>query len=272
MPRKLGQHFLHDLKFAARLVKAADISSGDHVAEVGPGRGALTNLIVQARPSMLTLIEVDSELVGGLRAKYADQRWVSVMEADARTLDPVGLPEGPAGRDYKLVGNLPYYAAAPIIRNFLESGRAPTIAVVMIQKEVATEMAATPGSMGLLSIGVQVFAEVEVLFDVPPSAFRPPPRVTSSVVRLKVLPAPRTGDVSTREFFGVVRAGFRAPRKVMANSLALGLGIGGDEARRALELSGIDPGRRPATLSITEWVTLCATRRDSRSAAGADGK
>ena len=255
MPRRLGQHFLADGSYAARIVRAAPISADDTVVEVGPGRGALTNIVVQQKPRALTLVEFDPELADALKHRYSGQDRVSVVEGDARTVDPAGLP-GIGDAPYKLVGNLPYYAASPIVRNFLESVRPPAVMVVMVQKEVAAEMTAQPGEMGLLSIGVQLYADAERLFDVPPSAFRPPPKVTSAVVRLTALPQPRIARESREQFFELVRAGFRAPRKQMRNSLAMGLDITGEEASGVLAAAGVDASRRAATLSLEEWGAL----------------
>ena len=236
-------------------MSALRIAHEDVVVEIGPGRGALTHLLVQAAPRALTLAELDHEMAEALRGKYADRPFVTVVEADARTVDPAALP-GLGARPYKLVGNLPYYAASPIIRNFLESSHPPAVMVVMAQREVAAEMAAQPGEMGLVSVGVQLYADVEKLFDVPPAAFRPPPKVTSSLVRLTVLPEPRLDIDSTSAFFALVRAGFRAPRKQIRNSLAIGLDAPPAVAGAALERAGVDPQRRPATLSLEEWGKL----------------
>jgi 16S rRNA (adenine1518-N6/adenine1519-N6)-dimethyltransferase len=123
----------------------------------------------------------------------------------------------------------------------------------MVQREVANEMAASPGDTGLMSLGVQMYADVEKLFEVPPSAFRPPPKVTSAVVRLTVLPQPRVAVDSEAAFFSLVRAGFRAPRKQLRNSLALGLGVPLELAAQTLARAGIEASRRPSTLSLEEW-------------------
>jgi 16S rRNA (adenine1518-N6/adenine1519-N6)-dimethyltransferase len=137
--------------------------------------------------------------------------------------------------------------------------------VVMVQREVAGEMAAQPGEMGLLSVCVQLYANVEKLFDVPPAAFRPTPKVTSSVVRLSVLPRPRLTLDSAESFFRLVRAGFRAPRKQMRNSFAIGLGVASEDAGRLLAAAGIDPSRRAATLSLSEWSAVYRVWREGRS-------
>jgi 16S rRNA (adenine1518-N6/adenine1519-N6)-dimethyltransferase len=262
LPRRLGQHFLTDGSIAARTVRAARVSRDDQVIEVGPGRGALTHLIVQAAPRSLTLVEADANLASALKAKYAGMPWVCVVCGDARstqTADLPGLGPGP----YKVLGNLPYYAASPIIRNFLEGSRPPALMVVMVQREVAAEMAAGPGEMGLLSVGVQLYADVERLFDVPSAAFSPPPRVVSTVVRLTVLPRTRIELDSPEEFFALVRAGFRAPRKQLRNSLAMGLDEAPAVASALLTAAGVDPVRRPETLSVQEWGAVYRAWRES---------
>jgi 16S rRNA (adenine1518-N6/adenine1519-N6)-dimethyltransferase len=236
-------------------VRAANITSEDNVVEIGPGHGALTHLIVQAAPRSLILVEIDPGLAAALRERYANRDWVHVVEMDARTADPESLPGTWQGA-YKLLGNLPYYAASPIIRKFLESTRPPALMAVMVQREVADEMTARPGKMGLISVGVQLYADVEKLFDVPPEAFRPPPNVMSSVVRLTPLRRPRLDLDSTEAFFELVRAGFRAPRKQLRNSLALGLNIPGAASSEVLARASLDPVRRPATLSLDEWGGL----------------
>ena len=267
-PRRLGQHYLRDPVVAARVVAAAELARGDTVVEVGPGRGALTHRIA-GKVARLILIEVDSGLAAQLRERYAGDRSVEVMEADARHLDPAQLP-GPSDGPYKVIGNLPYYAATPIIRRFLESAPPPRLMVAMVQREVAREMTARPGKMGLLSVAVQLYARVERVCDVPPRAFAPAPKVHSTVVRLDVLDRPALELDSTEGFFVVVRAGFSAPRKQLRNSLANGLRVPAGEVGTLLSDVGIDGTRRAATLSLAEWGVLyrawegrADTRRES---------
>ena len=253
-PRRLGQHFLKDPSVAERVVAAADLARGDTVVEVGPGRGALTRRLA-GKVARLILVEVDTRLAAQLRDRYAGDGSVEVMEADARHLDPARLPRLPDG-PYKMIGNLPYYAATPIIRRFLESTHPPRLVVAMVQREVAREMTAAPGKMGLLSVAVQLYARTAKVCDVPPRAFAPPPKVHSTVVRLDVLDSPALDLCSTRGFFDVVRAGFSAPRKQLRNSLANGLRVPAGEAQALLLDAAIDGARRPATLSLAEWGAL----------------
>ena len=256
-PRRLGQHFLEDSSIVDSIIAAADLRSTDTVVEIGPGRGALTGELV-SRSGRVLLIEYDDDLADGLAAKYEANPGVRVLNADARDfgsdLDP-WLTEGP----YKVVGNLPYYAANPIVRNFLESTRKPTTMVIMVQREVARDMAAQPGEMSLLSVAVQVYAEAVHVIDVPPECFNPPPKVHSTVLKLTPTPVPTVRFESAEDFFDLVRKGFKSPRKQLHNSLSDGLFIPLQDARSLVELTGFETSRRPATLSIADWQVLYDT-------------
>ena len=256
-PQRLGQHFLEDSSVVDSILAAAELRSTDTVVEIGPGRGALTGELVN-RSGRVLLIEYDTDLADRLELKYQDNPGVRVLNADARDfgsdLDP-WLTEGP----YKVVGNLPYYAANPIVRNFLESTRKPSLMVVMVQREVARDMTAQPGDMSLLSVAIQVYAKAEHIVDVPPECFNPPPKVHSSVIKLSPTPEPTVQFESAEDFFNLVRKGFKSPRKQLHNSLSDGLFIALQDARMLVELTGFETSRRPATLSIADWQVLYDT-------------
>ncbi|MFP6594612.1 MAG: 16S rRNA (adenine(1518)-N(6)/adenine(1519)-N(6))-dimethyltransferase RsmA [Dehalococcoidia bacterium] len=261
--RSLGQHFLKDSAISARIVDAARIAPGETILEVGPGRGAITGMLAD-KADQLVLIELDGALAEMLSERYESRDNVRVIESDARDLnfeEGGDVPEV-VGRPYKVVANLPYYAAANIIRRFLESNNPPTEIVVMIQREVALEMAAAEGKMGILSIATRFYADTEVLFDVPGSAFIPPPKVVSSVIRLvRRQDKPLELDDEDR-FFKFVRAGFKAPRKQLHNSLARGLIIEVAQASDIIARADLDSMRRPRTLSIAEWGRLYAAHSE----------
>ena len=185
MPRRrLGQHFLRDSSVAQRIVDAADISVGDVVIEIGPGNGALTHHIVDAASyagSSVILVEIDPKYAVLMEDKFASNPDVRIVCADARDVNFEDLPELAGGNRYKVVANLPYYAGTPIVRSFLEREAQPASLTVMLQREVARDMCAKPGKMSLLSLAVQIYAEPKKLFDVSPGAFRPPPKVHSTV-------------------------------------------------------------------------------------------
>jgi len=248
--RSLGQNFLIDQTVAQRVVDTLDLTPTDTVVEIGPGRGALTTLLAEW-PGRLTAVEMDDALAPELARRYSSDDAVTIVHGDALELDLADLVQ--PGTAYKMVGNLPYNVASPIIRRFLTAGHRPRLMVVMAQLEVAEAMAAAPGGMTYMSVEVQLRASVEVLFPVPPEAFRPRPRVTSAVVAL----IPHRESVldleSEERFLEVVRAGFSARRKQLHNSLGRGLDLGAVDVRTVLETAGIDGTRRAQTLALPEW-------------------
>ena len=251
--KSLGQHFLADTRIAGRILDAADLSPDDVIVEIGPGRGVLTKRMVN-RVNRVVAVELDGELAEALPSRLDFPVNLTCVKADARDVDLTELiaPD----TSYKVVANLPYYAANPIIRRLLESEPKPDILVVMVQQEVAKNMVAQPGDMGILSVATQFYARVKMVCSVSPKSFRPSPKVTSAVVRLDVLPAPAVDVASEEGFFTVVRAGFAAPRKQLRNSLSQGLGIEPIVGGRVLEEAGIDATRRPQTLDIPEWASI----------------
>ena len=269
-PRKsLGQHFLSDSRIVARIVEAAELSQADTVVEIGPGRGVLTRRLVE-RAGRVIAVELDSRLCDELPSRLDSPPNLQCVQADARDCDLNSLADGASS--YKVVGNLPYYAANPIIRRTLESPSPPSMALFMVQKEVADSMTAQPGDMGLLSVATQYYADARTVCSVPPSAFRPPPKVRSALVRLDVRPDPAVEAPDREEFFDLVRAGFSAPRKQLHNSLSNGLAVDGRFGWELLERAVIDGKRRPATLSMQEWASVARAwalmKQETASSAG----
>lgn len=253
-PRKeLGQHFLRDRGVARDIADAVRPPADGFVLEVGAGTGELTAELLQ-RHGAVVAIELEPRLVRYLRRRFAGHGRLRVIEGDARTID-LAFELGPAAR-YAAVGNLPYYAANPIVRHLLESQPTPTELVVMLQREVAREVVVADGKRSLLAISIQVYSEPEYLFSVPPEAFDPPPKVWSGVVRLRVRPEPLVPAHRREAFFALVARTFRNPRKQIHNALAQGVWLPKGGAHEALATAGIDPRRRPETLSIGEWLAL----------------
>ena len=247
-----------------RIIEAAELSDGDVVVEVGPGRGILTRALAD-RASRVVAVEIDDVAARTLSEEFADRPHVSVLAADVREIDVDSLVA--AGTPYKMVANLPYYAASPIIRRFLGAVRKPQTMVVMVQREVARTMVAGPGRMGLLSIAVQIYGSPRIVGYVPPKAFRPAPKVTSAIVRIDVYPRPVVAFDSEDHFFALARGAFSAPRKQIRNSLANGLRIPAQAAEAMLSSAGVDPRRRPQTLSLPEWGNLYRAFRQDFPAA-----
>jgi len=236
------------------------------VVEIGAGTGLLTARLAEVA-THLVAVEVDPSLVAGLREKFAGTSNVSVVEADVmESLPEQILARAGRGLPYIVVGNLPYYIGTAIVRRFLETPGKPRRMVVMLQSEVAANVCAKPGQMSYLSAQVQLYAAARVLFQVPPRAFRPPPKVRSAVVRLDVLDGPAVEVDDTRAFLELVRAGFAAPRKQLRNSLAVGLRLMGAEVDRMLAEARIEGSQRPALLSLQDWKRLYYAYRASGAA------
>ena len=262
-PRKaLGQHFLVDGRLPGRILRAAAVGPEDTVIEIGPGRGALTRQLIGTAREVIG-VEMDAELASSLPGRLKNPSNLRIVQADAREVDPAALI--PANRSYKLLGNLPYYAANPILRHFLEEvDHKPSRMVVMVQKEVAESMVGAGGRMSLLAVSIHLYAVPRIICDVPPSAFRPSPKVTSTVVRLDPHLSQAIEPHEAPDFFRVVRAGFSAPRKQLRNSLGMGLGIPAAESQHLLEAASLDPTRRPGSLAPEEWKALWAAVRQRR--------
>lgn len=251
MPRKLGQHFLRDRSVLAKIVATLELTSEDHVLEIGPGQGVLTRELA-SRAGAVTAVELDAGLAERLRGEFRDLEGVRIITANALHVDPRDL----LPPLYKLAGNIPYYITGALIRKYLGERRKPKLAVLMVQMEVAQSMLAVPGAMSLVSVGTQLFARPSLVTGVSPEAFTPPPKVRSAVVKLEVLPEPPISIPGEAVFFRVVRAGFGTKRKQLANSMAQGLDVTKERSLHLLDQADILPTRRAQELSLEEWGRL----------------
>ena len=249
VPRKrFGQHFLHDPGILARIVASVAPRPDDRIVEIGPGEGALT-LPLLRKAGHLTAIELDRDLIEPLRVKAQGVGELSIISADALTVDFRALANG---CKIRLVGNLPYNISTPILFHCLEHAGAIDDMHFMLQKEVVDRMAAAPGSKtyGRLSVMLQLRCTVEPLLHVPPGAFRPPPKVDSAVVRLVPLPAQQLPDVDFALVEKLVRAAFGQRRKTLSNALS-------DHASAAdIGAAGLDPRARAEQLAPEAYVAL----------------
>ena len=255
--KALGQHLLVSEGVLDGIVEAAELSGDDLVVEVGPGTGLLTSRLLESAGHVIA-IEIDSAMVDQARTKLSEHQNLTLIHGDIRDQSPTELT---GGRPYVVVANLPYYAASPTIRLFLESHHAPQRMVVMAQREVAQQITASGGKSSLLTIAIQVYADARIVRRVRPGSFVPAPGVESAVVRLDVLPEPRVPDDLLPHFFTVARAGFSAPRKQLRNSLSGGLGVSAESVDAALASVGVDGRRRAETLEIGEWMPLAMVLR-----------
>ena len=246
---RLGQHFLHDPEVIERSIAAIAPRPGEAFVEIGPGRGALT-LPLLARAGELDAIEVDRELAGRLNPRPG----LRVHVGDALTWPLARLARG--GLRLRVAGNLPYYLSTPLLFRLFEQAGCIEDMHFMLQREVVERMTARPGTAeyGRLSLMVRCHAEATALFEVPPEAFRPPPRVWSAFVRLRLLRPPPVTDVGG--FRQVVTRAFTHRRKRLGNALR---GMIDEPSIRA---RGIDPNRRPGTLSFEEFAELARAAAD----------
>lgn len=278
-PKKsLGQNFLIDPVHLARIAAAADLGPTDTVLEIGPGLGALTELLA-AQAGRVIAVELDDRLIPYLRAGFAARPHVTIVHGDILELAPEelvrdalrlerpGPPDQRAGPEvrepapavpYKVVANLPYYITSAAIRHLLEAKLPPELLVLTVQREVAERMVASPPKMSLLALGVQFYCTAQIVARIPAGAFRPVPKVDSAVVRLVRRSGPVVPGVAAEEYFRIARAGFSRPRKQLRNSLAGGMRVPPSQAEAWLEAAGIDPRRRAETLALKEWGRLAS--------------
>jgi len=251
----LGQRFLVDRGVLQTIVEAAELSPADDVLEVGPGPGVLTAQLAE-RARSVTAVEIDERMVAVLRDTLAGRDNVRVVRADALEVDLFGVGER---RPTRIVANVPYQITTPLVERFIGDERRPPLVVVLVQEEVARRMVATASSgkeRGYLSVFVQSFADGKIVRRVPPSAFRPAPKVSSAVVALRTRVRPAFAPLDRTAFLRFVSDAFRHRRKQLRGALGHEAGVDPERAVAALRDCGIEPRRRAEELTLDEWVAL----------------
>ena len=249
-PKKsLGQHWLKDPEILADIAEAAELTGDNVVLEIGPGLGTLTSRLL-ARANSVTAVEFDADLARKLPGQFPGKR-LTVVNQDILQFDLNQLP-----KNYKVVANVPYYITSKIVEKLMTAENKPSIAVLLVQKEVAERIAAEAGNMSVLSVSVQIFAEAELDIEVSRQFFTPPPKVDSQVVVLRTRNNPLITPEDQRDFFRIVKAGFSAKRKKLRSSLSGGLGISKSVAEELLKNAGISPDARAEDLAIEDWKKL----------------
>lgn len=268
-PKKnLGQHFLEDESVVERIVQEVGPRRDETIVEIGPGRGILTARLAREAGRLLA-IEFDRDLVPALFEKFGALTNFELLEGDALTVDLCAMIS-PA-KKARVVANLPYYISTAILQRLINQRACLEEMVLMLQREVVDRIIAAPSSSdrGFLSVLVEAYCETDKLFDVPPTAFRPVPKVWSTVVRLTVRPQIAIDVEDETLLWRVVSAGFAQRRKTIFNNLRSTTpdlrsqieSVGG--AREVLGLSQIEPRRRAETLSLEEWARLTQAIADS---------
>lgn len=250
--KSLGQHWLTDQASLQAMCEAAKVRADDTVLEIGPGLGTLTELLVQTAGSVVA-VEFDAKLATELPGRVASAK-LEVVTSDILQFDFTTMPPG-----YKVVANIPYYLTSNLVRVMSETPNPPGVAAILVQKEVAERVAAKPGDMSILSVTAQYYWEVGLGMVVSAELFTPPPKVDSQILILTRRAQALFSDMSAKDYFRVVKAGFSQKRKTLANSLSGGLGIGRDAALDLCSRAGVDPQRRAQTLTLEEWHSLAVT-------------
>lgn len=251
--KSFGQNFLVDPNPIHAIIAALDLRDSDVVVEIGPGRGALTEQLIE-RCGRVIAIELDRDMVSVLKQKFAGAENFRIVDRDALKIDWNELAEAEGSR-IKLVANLPYNISTAILQRLIDSRNAFSAMILMFQREVVERITAPAGSgeRGFLTVMTEAYTQAEKLFDVSPGSFRPVPKVWSSVVRL----VPRETspfDADPKVFRALVSTAFRQKRKTILNNLK-SMPAARDPAE-LLRNAGIEPSRRAETLSIEEWESL----------------
>jgi len=255
--KRLGQHFLHDPAVIARLVETIAPGPVDNMVEIGGGRGALTLPLLETVET-LHVVELDQRMADHLVAVVAEPRRLILHRGDALRFDFSSLAVGP--ESLRVVGNLPYNISTPLLFHLLSHRAAIKDMHLMLQKEVATRITASPGGKdyGRLTVMLAPWVDAQACFDIGPGAFSPPPKVWSTVIRLTPRPAPRFPLEDEARFSALVARVFSMRRKTLGRSLS------GWLSREQIEAAGIDPGERPERLFPEDFGRLAELGSDDR--------
>ena len=257
----LGQNFLVEKRVASALLRAAELSGRDTVLEVGPGMGTLTQELAGA-VGLVIAVEKDPVMVEILKETVVKEHPnVKVLQGDILKMkfqaanSEVSIVNGQLSNvSYRVVANLPYYITSPVLRMFLEAEKKPELLALMVQKEVAQRICAKPPDMSMLAVSTQFYAVPKIIAYVRKTAFWPRPKVDSAIV--KIVPNKEKPVVAPDTFFRVVKAGFKQPRKQLANNLATELNLSRQETESLLKKADIKPEQRAETLSLKDWINL----------------
>ncbi|MBI4132167.1 MAG: ribosomal RNA small subunit methyltransferase A [Candidatus Sungbacteria bacterium] len=252
--RRLGQHFLKSEAVLRDIIAAAELSPGDTVLEIGPGTGILTRALA-ARTQTVIAVEKDAELFRALEKNFKREGVTNVRLIGGDILK-IGFEELGLPALYAVVANIPYYLTSRLIRKLLECDPAPERMLLTLQKEVAERITARPPHMNLLALSVQSYAKPELLFTIPASAFSPPPKVTSALIRIADISREFfiQNRIREEDFFALIRQAFQHKRKQLAASLAVSYPR--NTILRTLEAAGLPLTARPQELALEHWATL----------------
>lgn len=250
--KKLGQNFLVNPEVLKNIIKAAELTKDDHVVEIGPGLGILTEQLTQ-HAGKVTAVELDRGIIPTLQKNLAKATNLEVLHQDALKYE---LPTTP----YKLVANIPYYITSPILNHFLSEAdeekkqMRPSIIVLLVQKEVAQKICVKDGDQTILSLEVQAFGKPSIVCTVGRNSFFPQPNVDSVVIKIQTFPKPRISN--SKIFFKLIKAAFSQKRKKISNTLPPALKLTQEQEQQLFADSKISPDLRPQNISLDKWEAL----------------
>lgn len=260
--KRFGQNFLASHSALQKVLSAADVRQSDIILEIGPGLGALTFELAK-RARRVVAVEKDRMMVQILQnlAKQHKLTNIEIIQKDARDITIEDLTRWEMGektKSYKIVANLPYYIATPIIRKFLEIECPPALLVCTIQKEVARRIMAKPPRMNVLALSVQFYANPEIITTIPSMAFWPKPEVDGAVIKITPLKE-RPDEEFSKQFFSVIKAGFRQPRKKLISNLEHALPAPKEKLRATLRPENIPDSARAQDIELSKWISITKT-------------
>jgi len=250
--KKLGQNFLINEKAADKFIEALQLSKEDVVVEAGSGTGFLTEKLSQ-RAKTVIAIEKDEKMVEISKENLKNLKNIKFIKGDILKESDKEIS---GVSSYKLCGNIPYYITSALIRKFLECEKKPESMVLIIQKELAQRITASPPKMSMLAVSVQFYSKPKTITYVSKKNFWPSPKVDSAILRITPLINAGKKPINADLFFKIVKAGFSHPRKKILNNLSKVLKLNKEETKLQLIKNSIDPGRRAETLNIEEWKRL----------------
>lgn len=257
--KRLGQNFLVDPNIAEKIISACEIDKNDHVIEIGPGFGQLTEGLCRKSKSV-TAVEVDKKMCQALRENTREIGNLDIVCGDFLEFDIAGYLDGKGIKKVKIYGNLPYYITSPILVHILENKKRVDSVYILVQKEVAKRLSAGPGTAdsGAITCFTQYHSIPKILFNVSKGAFYPQPEVDSAFMKLEIPDKPGVAVKDEKLFFKIIRASFGQRRKTLLNSLSgsKDLGLSKEKASELLAKAGIDGNRRGETLSLNEFAKI----------------
>lgn len=247
--KSLGQNFLHNQDVLHKIIEAGEVTKNDLVVEIGPGKGALTEHLIKHAGKVIA-VEKDPRLVPFLHTMFTSSAQLEITEGDALQYQP---PKEP----YKIIANIPYYITSPLLTHFLleqyEQNNLPQLIVLLIQKEVAQRIC-HPNRNSVLSLSVKIFGTPELIAIVPPSAFKPAPKVDSAIIKISNIQAPLVDN--PRKLIKLIKMASSSPRKKLVNNLAAALHKEKPEIEALLKKLQIDSTVRAEKLELEEWMKL----------------